>query len=59
MPGYTKTISRVKAAVMSKEPKKSFVERLTAKNKTPGIGHYKTDKAYNILSSSPTSRRRI
>ena len=59
MPGYTKTIKRVKAAAFSKGAKQSFVERLTLKNKTPGVASYKIDRGYHLLSPSPTSRKRI
>ena len=59
MPGYQKTIERVKVQSFSKEAKKSYVERIASKNKTPGIGHYKADKGFHLLSPSPTARRRL
>ena len=59
MPELKHVKERVKQGAFSKEPKKSFAERLSARNKVPGIGTYKTDKAYTLLSPSPTARRRV
>ena len=43
----------------SRSPKKSFAEAAAVKNKVPGVGNYKiSDRAYKMLSPSPSARRR-
>jgi len=44
----------------SKSPKKSFAEECAKRSlKNPGVGTYKiSDRAYKMLSTSPTARRR-
>lgn len=49
---------RAPVAAFSKDKKMSFVERVSTKNKNPGAGEYKTEKAYTMITSSPMMKRR-
>lgn len=53
-----KTQKQAPLAEFSKAKKMSFVEHAATKNKVPGVGAYKTDRAYTLLSPSPLARKR-
>ena len=53
-----KASPRAPVAAFSKGKKSSFAEEGAKRNKNPGAGEYKTDKAYAMISSSPMMKRR-
>ena len=54
---HAKSAHKAPQAVFGKGKRLSVVDQM-AKNKTPGVGDYKTERAYNLISPSNLMRKR-